>query len=290
MRHLIPISGKDSLATALIQTTHEPDRHYEFFFNDTGCELPETYEWLSRVENKTGWEIQRIGFNLEDYIKKYNGFLPSSRARYCTKEGKIKPMQKELKGSDCTVYYGLRADENRTGYVPWGDNKITPRYPLQDHGIDIRGVWAILTYQGLLPPTFFWQEIWDRVSGVVHPELMATVTEIEKYFLFAGRSRANCYFCFFQRQYEIVWLIREHPDLAQRMAAFEGKDEQKPYSWTQAFFIDDLINDKARQEQIIQRRVNEVAKYINSKAQLSLPFLETDNELSQTSCGLTCGK
>ena len=61
MRHIIPISGKDSLATALVQTTRYPNLPYEFLFNDVGCELPETYAWLDAVERKTGWKINRVG-------------------------------------------------------------------------------------------------------------------------------------------------------------------------------------------------------------------------------------
>jgi len=45
-RHIMPISGKDSLATALFQLAYEPDRPYEFMFNPTGAELPEVFTWL----------------------------------------------------------------------------------------------------------------------------------------------------------------------------------------------------------------------------------------------------
>lgn len=48
-RHVIPISGKDSLCTALIQTTRQPDLEYEFLFCDIGSELPQTYQWLSEI-------------------------------------------------------------------------------------------------------------------------------------------------------------------------------------------------------------------------------------------------
>ena len=288
VRHLIPISGKDSLATALIQTARYPDLNYEFFFNDTGAELPETYEWLARVKEKTGWHIERIGSNLEDYIRKYGGVLPSSRMRFCTKETKIRPTEKHLKHSDrpCIIYYGLRADENRTGYVPWANSNITPAYPLQDFGIDLQGVWAILTAQDLLPPSFFWQRLYDAVAKRIDVSIL---TPVERHFLFAGRSRANCYFCFFQRQYEVLWLIEEHPDYAARMAAFE-KAGEKHYSWMSAFFIDDLIADKRKRKEIFDRRVGDVVSYVSKKHQLTLPFLEVDNEIALTSCGLTCAK
>lgn len=285
MRHLIPISGKDSLATALLQTTHYPDLGYEFFFNDTGAELPETYDWLDKVEKKTNWDIKKIGCSLEGYINKYGGFLPSPKARFCTKETKIKPTESYLKNKGpVTIYYGLRADENRTGYVPWGDSQITPSYPLQTFGIDLPGVWAILTAQDLLPPSFRWDRLVNAVSRRID---ISGLTPVEEYFLFAGRSRANCYFCFYQRQYEIVWLLEKHPDYAEKMASFE---RGKNYTWRSDFSVDELAQDEARQSRIFDRRVDEVVKYIAEKRQLKLPFLTVDNEIAGTSCGLTCAK
>ena len=281
MRHLIPISGKDSLATALIQTTHHPG-NYEFFFNDTKTELPETYTWLDKIEAKTGWRIKRLEQNLEEYIKKYGGFLPSPKARFCTRETKIKPTEKYLKGFKNIIYYGLRADEKRTGYVPWGNHEITPSYPLQDFGIDLQGVWAILTAQDLLPPSFFWKRLYNAVAKRID---CSGLSPVEKHFLFAGRTRANCYFCFYQRQYEILWLLETHPNYAERMAAFEGD-----YTWRQDFSIKELMGDRSRQNKIFKARVDQVVSYISEKRQLSLPFLQVDNAIAETSCGLTCAK
>ncbi len=122
-RHLIPISGKDSLATALFQTVHEP-RDYEFFYNDNGAELPETYAWLDKVEKAKGWNIQRLGSDLEGIIAGFD-FLPSAQARYCTRLSKIKPMDDWIKDDKAIVYYGLRADEDGIGYQK-STTDITP--------------------------------------------------------------------------------------------------------------------------------------------------------------------
>lgn len=148
MRHVIPISGKDSLACALIQTVRQPDVPYEFFFNDTGCELPETYDWLDRVERTTGWKLNRIGKSLEAIIHAED-MLPSSQVRF------------------------------------------------GDHYCDELPEWKSRQ-------------------------------------LFSGRTRANCFFCFFQRQYEILWLAETHPDLLWRTSWLErttGKRRSGPYSF-----------------------------------------------------------
>src|SRR5579862_9164612 len=98
MRHIIPISGKDSCATAIVQITRNPNLSYELFFSDVGSELPETYQWLDKVERKLNIKINRVGESLEQVI--YNqGILPSPKVRFCTRIAKIEPMEKWI-GND----------------------------------------------------------------------------------------------------------------------------------------------------------------------------------------------
>lgn len=165
MRHLMLISGKDSLAAALVQTARAPELHYEFVFNDVGTELPEAYAWLDEVERKTGWEIKRVGVSLLEKIAAFGGYLPSRRNRYCTRSGKIEPMEELIGEDECTVYYGLRADEDRVGYVPFRKPNMTPAYPLRDSGIDLQGVFSILDARGLVPPDFFWGRLYDAAAA-----------------------------------------------------------------------------------------------------------------------------
>src|SRR6478672_8471604 len=107
MRHIIPISGKDSLATAIVQIKRQPELDYEFVFNPTGAELPIVFEWLSKVEGYLGKEIVRIGRDLYEIIEDNNFFLPSRLARYCTRQSKIEPFEKWIGKDDCIVYYGI---------------------------------------------------------------------------------------------------------------------------------------------------------------------------------------
>lgn len=113
MRHIIPISGKDSLMTAIIQKELEP-REYEYIYNVTGAETPEIIDWLAKVETCLDAPIVRAGADLEQIIYD-KGVLPSPRVRFCTEYAKIKPMQKYIGKEDATVYFGIRADENRGG-------------------------------------------------------------------------------------------------------------------------------------------------------------------------------
>lgn len=289
-RHIIPISGKDSLCAALIQTTRHPGLPYEFLFCDIGSELPETYEWLDYVEQATGWQIRRVGRNLEDLIH-HRDILPSNNRRFCTTECKIRPMEKFYGKGQTFVYYGLRADENRVGVRP--SDFSTPVYPLIEAGIDLRGVWIILGRKNLLPPSFFWPSLYYKVLELLDKDawLIDEMAEWEARMLFAGRTRSNCYFCFYQRQYEYVWLADTHPELFERACWMErttGRLLQSPFTWLRGHYLDNLVRDQ--RQTILMRRAREVAGLIKQKLQTSL-FGETgDTEIALTSCGLLCGK
>ena len=67
----------------------------EYFFCDTGRELPETYEYLSRLEAVLGKPIARLNADrdFDHWLEVYRGALPSPQMRWCTKNLKIKPLE-----------------------------------------------------------------------------------------------------------------------------------------------------------------------------------------------------
>src|SRR5687768_9146350 len=133
MNHVIPISGKDSLCTAIVQMNRQPELDYKFIFNDIGSELPDTHIWLDKVEKKLNIKIERVGESLID-VMYLQGFLPSNQKRYCTRLTKIEPMERFIGKNETKVYFGLRSDSSeRQGYR--STNKIiTPVYPLREMG------------------------------------------------------------------------------------------------------------------------------------------------------------
>ena len=62
-RHIMGLSGgKDSTALAVFLNQH-PDYaglDIEYFFCDTHKELPETYDYLDRIEARLGIKIERL--------------------------------------------------------------------------------------------------------------------------------------------------------------------------------------------------------------------------------------
>jgi len=288
MRHIIPISGKDSLATAILQSNINPNLPYEYIFNDTGLELPETYQWLDNIGKQLDINIIRIGESLLDIIW-LQGILPSPKVRFCTRMSKIYPMENFLSSGKSTVYFGLRYDErNRGGYHPSSRKiQITPKYPLIENQIDLEGVYNIVPTK-LLPPHFFWPKLFNKVKEFLGPlgeQLKEeSLTDFEKRVLFSWRSRPNCYNCFFMRYYEFVGLHEFHPELF--VLAKELEDNVGGEGYT--IKTKSLVEIIQKADYYINRRAKEVAKVIRNNAQKTM-FENTDN-LSDYNCGIFCGK
>ena len=195
VRNVCGISGgKDSSALAIYLRDRVPDM--EYFFCDTGAELPETYEFLSRLEVVLGKPIARLnpdkGF--DHWFEVYRGTLPSPQMRWCTRQMKIKPLEEWLGDDEAISYVAIRADEmGRKGYVSTKPN-ISAVFPFIEDGVDHDAVLRILDEAGIgLPAYYEW------------------------------RTRSGCYFCFFQRKAEWVGLADRHPELFDRAVAIEQK-------------------------------------------------------------------
>ena len=59
--HILALSGgKDSAALAVYMREKYPHIPLEYVFIDSGCELPETYEYLNRIQAILNINITRI--------------------------------------------------------------------------------------------------------------------------------------------------------------------------------------------------------------------------------------
>lgn len=214
IRHVLGLSGgKDSSALAIFMREKVPQM--EYFFTDTGAELPETYEYLDKLEAYLGKPITRINATRTfDHLLKnqYNNFLPSPNTRWCTRELKIKPFE-EFAGDDVVVsYVGIRADEDREGYVSTKPN-IKAVFPFKEAGLAYADIMRILNDSGLGIPAYY-----------------------------EWRSRSGCYFCFFQRKSEWVGLRERHPQLFEDAKQYEKFDPETGtrYTWSQGESLDEL--------------------------------------------------
>jgi 3'-phosphoadenosine 5'-phosphosulfate sulfotransferase (PAPS reductase)/FAD synthetase len=205
--------GKDSTALALYM--RDRVQNMEYVFCDTDKELSETYEYLNRVEAFLGKKIIRLNdkAGFDHWWEVFGGYLPSPQMRWCTKLLKLKPFEEFVGDDPVTSYVGMRADEDRTGYISTKDN-IKAVFPFKHDGIDYAGVMKILTDSGIgMPPYLKW-----------------------------GRTHSGCFFCFFQRPIEWVRLLENHPEQFEQAMKYEkiSDDPSKTFTWVQGMPLSKL--------------------------------------------------
>ena len=119
VRHLLGLSGgKDSAALAIYLRDRVPEM--EYFFADTGAELPETLEFIDLLQDYLGKPIVRLnaGRDFDYYLKLNNNYLPSPRQRWCTINLKLIPFETYIGDDPVISYIAIRADEpERSGYI-----------------------------------------------------------------------------------------------------------------------------------------------------------------------------
>lgn len=205
-RHILSLSGgKDSTALAIYMRDRVPQM--EYVFCDTGEELPETYDYLDRLEAYLGKPVVRLNPDrpFSHYLDVYRGVLPDSRTRWCTRMLKIKPFEKYVGEAEAVSYIAIRADEtHRIGYISTKPN-LKAIYPFIDDGVVKSDVFRMLEESGLGAPEYY-----------------------------EWRSRSGCYFCFFQQRREWVGLKERHPDLYEKAKTFEKFDDVtgKSFTWS----------------------------------------------------------
>ncbi|MDO9149746.1 MAG: phosphoadenosine phosphosulfate reductase family protein [Methylotenera sp.] len=231
-RHVLGLSGgKDSAALAIFMRHHAPELDIDYFFTDTGKELPEVYDFLGKLEGYLGKPILRLNptRDFDFWLREYNHFLPSAQARWCTRQLKLLPFERWVRpmlnaGDTVTSYVAIRSDEDyREGYTSKHQNLIV-KLPFRENGIDKMAVSDILDSSGV-----GWPEYYD------------------------WRSRSGCTFCFFQQKIEWVRLKQIHPEAFEDAKNYE-KDalaHGSPFTWSQG---ESLIQLEApeRIEQIIK--------------------------------------
>ena len=155
VRHILGLSGgKDSTALAIYMRDRVPEM--EYFFCDTGAELPETYEYLAKLEVYLGKKIVRLSSDrtFDHWLKVYRGTLPSPQMRWCTKVLKIEPLEKWIGTDKAISYVGLRADEAKVRLHGTKQNMMSV-FPFIDDGLELRDIQNLLIESGLNQPSYY---------------------------------------------------------------------------------------------------------------------------------------
>lgn len=237
VRHILSLSGgKDSSALAIYMRDRVPEM--EYVFCDTSQELVETYDYLDKLEAYLGKPIIRLKADKNEFdrlLQMRKGFLPSPKMRWCTQYLKIAPFEKYVGNSEIFSYVGIRADENRKGYVSSKPN-IKALYPFIEDGLEKSDIETILKESGLGFPDYY-----------------------------KWRSRSGCYFCFFQQRIEWVGLLENHPDLYRQAMEYEKFDDESGtrYTWVAKESLEELMRPE-RVSQIrsdYNKRLEEARKF-----------------------------
>ena len=125
VRYVLGISGgKDSTALAIYLKNKYPHLEVEYYFCDTGKELEETYSLINSLEIFLGRKIKRLKAAeqsprdpFDHFLDMYGGFLPSSGARWCTKNLKLEPFETFVGDDPVVSFVAIRGDENREAYI-----------------------------------------------------------------------------------------------------------------------------------------------------------------------------
>ncbi len=220
-KHILALSGgKDSAALAVYMREQYPHIPLEYVFIDSGCELPETYEYLNRIRALLNIKliIIRSPKNFDYWLKFYKGVLPSASNRWCTRELKLNPYKQWInsnyEGNIIHSYVGLRADETRDGFRPSND-LVIPVHPFVNDGLVLSDILNILDYAGIGLPSYY-----------------------------SWRQRSGCYFCFFQRDSEWKGLRINHPDLFEKACTYEEEHtDGRIFTWRDAGYLRNLSRE-----------------------------------------------
>ena len=228
--HILSLSGgKDSTALAFFMKENMPEifEKLELVFYDTGCDLPETYDYLNKVEVFLKKKIHRIMPERSfEHLLTINRVLPSHFRRWCTVEMKIRASQKYIENKltnegkgIVNLYVGIRKDEeHRKGILLVSDLEkefVKPKYPLIENCICKSDVEKILIEKGINYPSYY-----------------------------NYRSRNGCYFCFYQKPMDWLNLYEKHPDLFKKASEYEQftrKGSKRIFRWNEKYYLEDMI-------------------------------------------------
>jgi 3'-phosphoadenosine 5'-phosphosulfate sulfotransferase (PAPS reductase)/FAD synthetase len=255
VKHLLGLSGgRDSAALAVYMRQHHSDMEIDYFFTDTGKELPEVYEFLGLLEGFLGKPIRRLNpdRDFDFWLHKYHDFLPSPQTRWCTRQLKLRPFEQWIRpqleaGTKIYSYVAIRADEPyREGYTSKHENLII-RLPFKDAGVDKAGVLEILEASGLGLPKYY-----------------------------AWRTRSGCTFCFFQQKIEWVRLMEHHPEAFEEAKAYEKNavEHGSPFTWSEGESLEEL----ARPERIEQIKQEHERRLVRMRSKVQPNPLRPDGE------------
>lgn len=280
MKVLAPFStGKDSQAAVL--WAKEKFKNIEIVFCDTKWEAPESYEHLKYFEKAIGQKITVLTSS------KYDGMVdlalkkkrfPSTKARFCTQELKVKPMVDYILSlhDHIIIIDGIRADESvkrskmesecryfKYYFEPYETNSMIVDYFNENPPVSLNQKKKFEKAKDRLAlgkddPKFFtyrkkevfsWCEKYD--DSLIRPFFHNTAQDVIDFSLdrgfkinpryYRGRSRVGCDPCIMENIPSITMMVKDSPEAVQKI-----KDAEKFVG--HSFFPPDKIPKRYRKQ------------------------------------------
>lgn len=160
MEHIVSFSGGKNSTAMLLRMLEKKDRVDRIVFADTGFQLPETYEFIEKVEDYTGRSIERVKGENADWDKWFYGKVKSGEFEgkmrgfpltlfpcWFSRQAKLRPLEKICKGN--IRYIGISTDEKHRAK----DKKDT-FYPLIEWGWSDKDCLRYLRKKEMLNPIY----------------------------------------------------------------------------------------------------------------------------------------
>lgn len=226
MKILVSFSGgKDSQACLIQAVKQYRANKIDAVFCDTGWEHPDTYQHITDVCSQMGVNLITLK-SKNDFVSlaEYKKRFPSTKARFCTSELKMKPMIDYILklGESCIIIQGIRAGVSpaRASMEPecmYFQSYFQPNVNGKKEtyrGKEVRE-WCSKYDASVIRPIFQW-----TAQDVINCILDAGQKPNPLYY--RGFSRVGCFPCIMCRQNEIRELMKDEP-MKQRLLDAEHK-------------------------------------------------------------------
>lgn len=268
--------GKDSQA-CLIWAAKEYSKNVEAVFCDTGNEHPVTIAHVHQVCDQLGVKLHVLKGRYDDFgdMVAKRGRFPSTKARFCTEELKIKPMVDFVlaQASDMIIIQGIRNDESRARRDAEPQCAYFKGW-VEPYMITKKGRKRYNTYR----KKAVLANIASYATMIVRPIISWTAQQTIDYILvngqkpnplyYKGFSRVGCFPCIQCKHGEIKNIIQHYPEHITKVKSWEAVMKSDRH-----FFPPNYIPKWAMTNKVWPS-TDDVIRYIEGKNQTEAIFDE----------------
>ena len=272
--------GKDSQATAIWCLKNNINA--SFLFCDTQWEDVVTYDFLNEFEKKLGQKLIRLSsIGFVELAKKKKRF-PSTKAKFCTEELKVKPMIDFIleQKANITIYQGIRWEESKNRSTMEKKDDYF-RYYFEPYGFDKKGKPKKYSYRK--KEIVEWLKMYS--CDVDRPIISWTTKQVFEYIIDNGFmpnklyqygfSRVGCFPCIMCTKDEVAKIVEYRPEKIKYIESLEQEYKRTffppdyiPIRFCSKIIIKDVEDEDTGEIKKVQvgiPSIMDVVKYVQGK-------------------------